>query len=582
MSRWIRCLYLTLMRLQSSAKRNSSCSLALGSPRTSTMMTLNSLPVDILCLICAHCDSDALKALATTCQTVSDPALRTLWCSLQSFGLLIYTLPPDAWRCVEEVADSQVQVERHTLYILRELTKADFVRWGMYSSFVKSVGEVVLEFVRAFYIDRSSWDVLERSIPSPLPNLRRVHYSHMFLNALHLRYVEPIQIFFGPALHELFIVLSQENMLQGEDHANAIIRLIEDLPRRSPNLTEYKFKGYTRSEGLDDAMYNLVRQRGKLRSFCVSFAIKPRTLLQLSSSATLHELELDLYSRDYVHERYHYSSYTFPSLRDLTVHTNDVDLLCTLLGDVQSTQLQHVYISMSNTVSSDTFHHLASVLGHHPSRSSITKLRMSFGRTSPTEDARASQPIHENAIAPLHSLRAVTSVVLNGRNYPFLGDEALCQLAEAWPSIVTLWLNPTEGHSTEVTLAGLACFVGRCPKLTHLGLALADIEADAVPAASSPDPRVPSCEMEVLVVGRPSVGEAQVVRVASLLSAWFPKLYFVNSDWLGPWHRRSEGLDAHVRQMERQMLVRWREIGKLVVALAKVRRQERHSRGLRM
>ena len=109
---------LSFMRLQSSAKRNSSLLIALGSPRTSTMMTLNSLPVDILCLICAHCDSDALKALATTCQTVSDPALRTLWCSLQSFGLLIYTLPPDAWRCVEEVADSQVQVEmpkRHTL-----------------------------------------------------------------------------------------------------------------------------------------------------------------------------------------------------------------------------------------------------------------------------------------------------------------------------------------------------------------------------------------------------------------------------------------------------------------------------------
>ncbi|KAI0714598.1 hypothetical protein C8Q76DRAFT_727326 [Earliella scabrosa] len=244
------------------------------------MTILSSLPLDVLYLICVHCDSNSLTQLAATCQALSNPALEFLWNSLDSFATLIYTLPSDAWRHVEEAVDEDSMYTRKNLYIVRELTPSDFVRWHIYSRFIKSVGNPILS-AQNLWIHRSAWDILERSMPGPLPNLQHVCYTH--LDAIYPRYIEPISMFFGPALDELDVILYHGDLQEGEDHAPAIIRLIADLPHRSPNLRGLTFKHYKDREVVDDAMDGLVQQLDGLRSFCVSAAVRPRALLRLSS-----------------------------------------------------------------------------------------------------------------------------------------------------------------------------------------------------------------------------------------------------------------------------------------------------------
>ena len=123
------------------------------------------------------------------------------------------------------------------------------------------------------------------------------------------------------------------------------------------------------------------------------------------------------------------------------------------------------------------------------------------------------------------------------------------------------------------------------------GLALSDINEAAMAAASAPclcacgpEGTIPSpgCKVEVLFVGRPAIGHAQSLPVASLLSRWFPNVRNIQNNWWGPWNARFGELAAHEQEVERRMSAQWDEVETLAYAFVKVRRQERHSGGLRM
>ena len=47
--------------------------------------------------ICGFCNKPVLRTLAVTSRTLSEPALRCLWATLDAFVPLLYTLPRDAW-----------------------------------------------------------------------------------------------------------------------------------------------------------------------------------------------------------------------------------------------------------------------------------------------------------------------------------------------------------------------------------------------------------------------------------------------------------------------------------------------------
>ncbi|KAI0801443.1 hypothetical protein C8Q74DRAFT_492540 [Fomes fomentarius] len=507
-----------------------------------TTSVLASLSSGILSTICSHCSQATLSSLSTICRSVSTTALQQLWAWLESFGSLIYTLPSDAWRATE--TDRAV-----TLYVVRDLTPSDFTRFHFYAPFVDRVGiRNRLLHRKHLVVDASAWDALHNCPLGHLPNLCRAS-------------------------------LSVDN---NEDSYRAAARLISTLSGSSPNVTYFQLEvlGTYEGEGtyglVEDAIEGFVLRIKDATKFLVGVAIRPPGLWQLSTFASLHELRLQLYSRHHALDTSceRRPERPFPSLRNLSVSTDSVHLLGSFLRNIQSSQIQAVVITTTQALSNDEFRFLAEALGRHPSCGSITQLCLGLGH------GKKMQPVHRinaEAFALLFALGALERFTLQGSSYPAIDDTAFCEMIKSWPSIEELAF-PIDGPHTGVTFAGLACLMQHPTKLEMVCLALADVDVSSVEMAlqlGSEIRKFSESPLSRIHVGRPTISEAHVIQIASVLSAWFPSMWGVGHGWRMVWSPAFEELGPEEQTVEQSMRARWITVRNLVVAFAQVRMQER-------
>ncbi|KAI0801426.1 hypothetical protein C8Q74DRAFT_1365031 [Fomes fomentarius] len=489
----------------------------------------------ILSIICSHCSQATLLSLSTTCRSVSATALQRLWARLKSFESLIYTLPPDAWRATE--TDRAI-----TLYVVRELTPSDFTRFHFYAPFIDRIGKRSRLLHRKDRVaDASVWDALHKFPLGDLPNLRRVSLS-IYDNA---------------------------------DPNRAAARMLSTLSgSSSPNITHFRLDLVGTDGPVEDAIESFVLRIKDASKFCVRVAIRPPGLWQLSSFASLYKLQLKLYSRHHALgtncEPRPGPERPFPSLRDLCVSTDSVHLLGSFLRSIQSSQIQAVAITTTQALSNDEFTFLAEALGRHSSCGSITQLCLGLGH------GKTVHRLNAEAFAPLFALGALEKFTLYGENYPAIDDATFCEMIKSWPSMERLAF-PIYGPRSGVTLAGLACLSQHPANLKTVYLALADVDASAVEKAlqlESETRKISEHPLFAIHVGRPTISEAHVLQVGSVLSAWFPSMRRVLHGWK-PWHPDLQGLDPEEHAAARSMMVQWTSVRNLVSAFAHVRRQER-------
>ncbi|KAL1950930.1 hypothetical protein VTO73DRAFT_79 [Trametes versicolor] len=128
-----------------------------------------------------------------------------------------------------------------------------------------------------------------------------------------------------------------------------------------------------------------------------------------------------------------------------------------------------------------------------------------------------------------------TTVHILGDCYASLDDDALADMARAWPYIETLMLCPSrsfgEPHPmpAAVTLAGLRDVVEQCPHLQILYVALADVKRAVCeellarrPPPACGDGTHEASQVFKLGIGTPSIEPQDVAAVAAVLTMIFP------------------------------------------------------------
>ena len=145
--------------------------------------------------------------------------------------------------------------------------------------------------------------------------------------------------------------------------------------------------------------------------------------------------------------------------------------------------------------------------------------------------------------------------------------------------------HPRVHRAGGVTLAGIALLARHCKQLQCVKIALADVDQAAIDKAREHeaalvDSDTAECTLFQIEIGRPVIAQEHVAEVAGVLSACFPRLYQLTSDWLGPWAVGQVALEAHERSEELEMNMRWGKVSLFAHALTLVRRQERRWRAL--
>ncbi|THH29687.1 hypothetical protein EUX98_g4498 [Antrodiella citrinella] len=153
-----------------------------------------------------------------------------------------------------------------------------------------------------------------------------------------------------------------------------------------------------------------------------------------------------------------------------------------------------------------------------------------------------------------------------------LGDKFIQGLAQAWPNLTTLWLDPLgiwlQPH--RITLGGLQALAVYCPHLIRLGIVL---DASNLDFPSFPQPIGQRSMLYEL-----SVGPSQIVSpgiVAGFLSETFPclaSIFLYEYDWdvtpLDPWYvEQWRYADRILKDMSMRRMVRGADVDTLAVAV---------------
>jgi hypothetical protein len=142
-----------------------------------------------------------------------------------------------------------------------------------------------------------------------------------------------------------------------------------------------------------------------------------------------------------------------------------------------------------------------------------------------------------------------------------LDDDAVAELARAWPQIVTLRLEVRFAtHAPKATLSCLHSFAEHCPCLTRL---VFPFDGTAVPAASAP-PLVHR-RLKTLGVEHSPLGLATPISAARFLSGVFPNLMEIET------HREYDENDDEDEMLEHGEAVRLHTKWKVMALLPEVK-----------
>ncbi|KAI0756140.1 hypothetical protein C8Q80DRAFT_1126851 [Daedaleopsis nitida] len=590
------------------------------------MANIHSLPPDALCLICdcLHQDQDrqSLTSLATTSRVLSRHALARLWQNIPCFAVLAYTLPEDT-RTEERVqieggaAPGWGAHEIRWLSFTREISSSDLDRFRVYAPFIRAVhtwegynpyNESVVVSVTWIKqslpaLGRRSWAMLECVLaPNCLPNLNSIVLS---LRSTAL--MEPVHVFVGHQLREFVLWIPFSYNDYNPIHArslrekskereldwtitplsNAFARHATDV--RTILLAVESFSiSASALRHLPDTFASLPQLRTlRLYSKYRAIPISPVSLKCLASLSNLQELEIFVRSGQFLNGVCSaHAPVFFPDLRDMSITTGSVEWCIHFIEQVQSTRISVIDLSVQEDVSATMYARLFAVLARHPSHSTIAVLSLAFdgscGDTSIEPEA-----LPPDVFSTLFALCNLEIIQLKGRCYAALDNATLAMMADSWPHLVGAELCPMSllGMSTggpRATLVGLAPFAWHCPHLTALIAPMQDVSAaeiDGILNRHSPYLYVPvpngwvsrGSPLIRLGVGSAKIEQSDVVRMAAVLSQWFPRL---NSVEFKPERLEPDGsLILGTTEMEE----RWSAVSDLIPAFATVRAQEQRT-----
>ncbi|KAH8091046.1 hypothetical protein BXZ70DRAFT_491755 [Cristinia sonorae] len=287
-----------------------------------------------------------------------------------------------------------------------------------------------------------------------------------------------------------------------------------------------------------------------LRTLCLHLHIDARVWSVLSGLASLTTLSLNRLSGGFDAFPYGHTL-IFPSLSNLTIRVASVIeftllLKCSNLPSLRSLDLTVLskasrsdVLSLSNALVSSCNSALFTTLGI------ISTTNVNVNALGPVEEPSREDTIRSEALRPLLHFRQMRHLEFTTNWWWDLDDVLIHEMANAWPNLWTLRLDPLAGWSRpcRITLLSLLPLAQSCPNLDYFGVVL----------DSSP---LPSCNSSVdcpphfirLCFGSSAVESPE--EVAAYLARLFPR-----------------GVLEVMGNLDRKSAEGWRRVRQLIASL---------------
>ncbi|KAI0349590.1 hypothetical protein OH77DRAFT_1490568 [Trametes cingulata] len=535
---------------------------------------------------------NTLLILARTSRVFHEYALNAIWSSIPGYGILLFTLPPDAWTAEELPAEWPSQRPAIQLSITRPLVANDLARLKHCSWRVRQIlphrdCQPGFPPLAARY----------RAAPSVLDALLKVNDGLLLPNLTVLdlespdifsrdRWSRADQELFYSALHVLFgpKIISfhhQGRKAPREAYKASLGRLTDHCP----NVRHLYLSLWPWESPLALVVSAAICRFHHIQTLWTdTIPISPEAFLHLAQLPFLTELNAKMQLRN--DERFQEifgdaeDKTYFPRLRSLSLtHQFAIPPLITLFRAMSSRILSTIKLEVvEGKTSSEEVKELLSAIAFRSGSSSVRSVSVNAGYL------RNEDEITLLTLLPLLKLNKLTVVSIASAGRFAIDDIALTIMACNWPHIRRLELGPGrmahDAPKPPATLAGLVPLAQECPHLETLAIALnTDIASlpslyrDSRPGAGYVQRRLTS-----LRVGRSRIEDE--VAVAAFLSDLFPKICEVDNDFAceDDLYESGELEDAErariteeTKHRERWMKVMW----ELIPLFVKVRKQER-------
>lgn len=410
--------------------------------------------------------------------------------------------------------------------------------------------------VRTLWSGSDGWDfsgifpALSVSLPESLfPNLLTLNWHHFDEGFSY------IHLFLRPTLTTLYLL----------PNSNSASSLLSILPAKCPKLIDITIstRGHDDSEAISDFLRALKSaqkisipslNQAALEHISHLTTLKSLTLQTLPSTLTLSPVR---------------ETPTFPVLRRLLLIRPDLRPTTQFLGWCRGVPLHTLHISCEVGTADEMQGLLTAVSAGclHPSLADLTI-------DSQFDESDVADPNFD--LIPIHSLRRLfcfanfTTLSISSVVGFDLDNDAVSELARAWPQIVSLRLKVVFPiHTPRTTLACLHSFAQHCPRLKRLTIAL---DATSIPNPEA-DPRTRFVQYALETLGVEHSPMLRPLSVARFLSGVFPKLAEVDT------HREHDDNDDEEELRDHGAAIRlhnrWKEVRDMLPELSAIREEGR-------
>ena len=162
--------------------------------------------------------------------------------------------------------------------------------------------------------------------------------------------------------------------------------------------------------------------------------------------------------------------YPFPSLQCLDIHVPDISACTTLIQIMNTTRLHTLHVALIKSATASQVGELFAALDAHCSHATLQVVEIVQDRDIPQILPSKDDIFDIRHLRPLLRFPHIRALILwTALVYEF-DDDAICEIADAWPAVVYLsiydhWAGTT---TPKVTWSAIAYLLSRCPQLHEL------------------------------------------------------------------------------------------------------------------
>ncbi|KAG2342864.1 hypothetical protein BDR05DRAFT_963668 [Suillus weaverae] len=476
--------------------------------------------LEVICTVSSYTQRKSLPALASTCRAFKHPALNALWRDLQSVEPLVKCLPSDLFSIVQGRVVLQKPIDSKLWDTLFEYLSC--VR----SITVKSIPPAVIEPLTVLMLSSPSTPA------SWFPTLHKLTWhadgTHKFAPILRMVLVPSMLVFHM----EIFSASS------------AFLSVLSCLGTLCPDLQNMTMR--IRRESDD---FKLLHQISPFIAQPISQLHHLHTLSVWDSGSEVTEhvmklpamqsLSLDLRSSSAWGKKPQFQFPGFDHLKWFSLSTQTIEHASNFFSSLQVIKSKQIKVDITNAFT--TRSQFLAVLQKRCDHDELEYFSLS------TEYSGVRMASDD--FTPLRAFPNLTHLLIEGAGNISMSDEALCQLARAWPKLQALKISSCvniNGYTTVPTFHGLISLLWSCPALTSLALVIDTTKSAGIDLKCPGGGRC-NKRLKFLVLGNSRIDVP--VDVALIISGLFPYLKQVDlACWERPPMNTTAGRKADMNQ----------------------------------